>query len=474
MSDARLEIQRVRDAEELSRAGAGLFVRLARKAIADKGRFFVALSGGSTPKAMFKLLARPPLRVKVAWDRVEIFFGDERAVPPDHPDSNYRMTCENLLSGLPIPLDRIHRMEAEREDLDEAARDYQARMASAFDVKADGPPPVFDLAFLGMGSDGHTASLFPHTEALKPLDRWVVGNYIPELDSHRMTMTRAVFNRAACVAFLAAGKDKAERLAEVLEGPLDPDRLPSQGIRPSSGRLVWMADRAAAAELEGKAARKVRIAPSILSADFAKLGEQVRQAEEAGADRLHIDVMDGHFVPNLSVGTVIVKSLRRVTRLPLETHLMITNPEKYVEPFAEAGSDTIIFHQETTDDWRGLTDRIRGLGMGVGVTISPSTSADVLEEIIPEVDLVLVMTMDPGFSGQEFMEEMLPKIAWIRKCIDQFNPTCDLEVDGGMNESTAARAYDAGARVLVAGSAVFEHEAGIQDALDRLRAAVPQ
>lgn len=235
-----MEIQRVRDGDEFNRVAAGLFVQLAREAVNDRGRFFVALSGGSTPKPIFRLLTEEPLRDEVPWDRVEFFWGDERSVPPDHLDSNYRMACENFLDRLGVRGERIHRMAAEREDLDQAARDYQKEIAAAFGVSEDGPPPAFDLALLGMGTDGHTASLFPHTEALKPTDRWVVGNYVPKLESHRMTLTEAILNRARCVVFVVKGETKADVLREVLEGPVDPDRLPSQRIRPSAGRLIWI------------------------------------------------------------------------------------------------------------------------------------------------------------------------------------------------------------------------------------------
>ena len=242
MRQVQAEIQRVHDEVALSRAAAGLFVRLAREAVADRGRFTVALSGGSTPEAIFKRLTEPPFRDRVAWDKVEFFWGDERAVPPDHPESNFRMARENLLDRLPIASSRVHRMQAEREDIDAAAREYEAEIASALGVSVGGPAPKFDLVFLGMGSDGHTASLFPHTEALKPTARWVMAHLVPELGAQRMTMTAAIINQAACVAFLVKGADKADRLIDVLEGPADADRLPSQLIRPTAGRAC-LADR---------------------------------------------------------------------------------------------------------------------------------------------------------------------------------------------------------------------------------------
>ena len=345
MPDRGVEIERVTD-ETLGRAAAGLFVRLARGAVEARGRFAVAISGGSTPGPVLECLAAAPWSERVPWDRVELFWVDERSVPPDHAESNYGLARRALLGAVPVSPERIHRMPAEQADLEAAARAYQQEIAGVFGVPADGPAPAFDLILLGMGTDGHTASLFPHTEALRPTQRWVVVSAAKQVDAKRLTMTPAILNRARCVAFLVRGEAKAKRLSEVLEGPADPEALPSQMIRPVSGRLVWMVDRAAATRLKGSAANKVRLAPSILSADFARLGEQVEAAERAGADRIHVDVMDGHFVPNISIGTVVVRSLRKVTSLPLETHLMITDPDTYAQPFAEAGSDRIIFHQE--------------------------------------------------------------------------------------------------------------------------------
>ena len=364
-------------------------------------------------------------------------------------------------------------MPAEQADLEGAARVYQQEIAGVFGVPADGPAPAFDLVLLGMGADGHTASLFPHTEALRPTQRWVVVSAAKHLDAKRLTMTPAILNRARCVVFLVRGEAKAKRLWEVLEGPADPEALPSQMIRPVSGRLVWMVDRAAATHLKGSAANKVRLAPSILSADFARLGEQVEAAERAGADRIHVDVMDGHFVPNISIGTVVVRSLRKVTSLPLETHLMITDPDTYAGPFAEAGSDRIIFHQEVAGDAPALASKIRELGASPGIVINPETPAAAIAEVIPHVDLALVMTVHPGFGGQAFLEAMLPKISQVRRLIDADHPLCELEVDGGIEPATVPRAVEAGARVLVAGSAVFEHPGGIEAAMKSLRAAAP-
>ncbi len=253
MADRQDEIRIVEGEAELSLQAAEMFAQRATEAMNRRGRFTVALSGGSTPRAIHRRLTEAPFRNRIDWDKVEFLWGDERAVAPDHEDSNYRMARETLLDRVPTPPKRIHRMPAEREDLDAAAREYQAEIASACGVAADGDPPAIDLVLLGMGPDGHTASLFPHTEVLQPTGRWVVGNYVPKLNTHRMTMTPTLINRAACVVFVVNGEDKAAPLAEVLEGPPDAERLPSQLIRPSPGELIWLVDRHAAAKLNQRA-----------------------------------------------------------------------------------------------------------------------------------------------------------------------------------------------------------------------------
>jgi len=237
------------DAEAVSRAAAEEFVRRAAEAIPARGRFTVALSGGSTPRRLYQLLAGAPYRGQVDWGRVEVFWGDERSVPPDDKESNYRMAREAMLESLALSPGHINRMEAERADRDAAAREYQDDIAYAFGVDANGEPPAFDLILLGMGPDGHTASLFPHTAALGETKRWVVVNPVPQHHTERMTLTYPVLNRAREVLFLVAGADKAEPLAEVLQGPPDPQRLPSQRVRPADGQLLFFVDRAAAARL---------------------------------------------------------------------------------------------------------------------------------------------------------------------------------------------------------------------------------
>jgi len=216
----------------------------------------------------------------------------------------------------------------------------------------------------------------------------------------------------------------------------------------------------------------VKLAPSILDADFTRLGEQVAEAERAGADRIHVDVMDGHFVPNISMGAPIVQSLRRITRMALVTHMMISDPDFFLEEFVDAGSDSFLVHWEGANNLHRTVSRIKSLGKGAGVVINPATPAAVLEEILPDVDQVLVMTVDPGFGRQTFLHTTLPKIRRVCQMIERIKPGCDLVVDGGINEATAPLAVAAGANVLVAGSAIFAASEGISAAMDRLRAAI--
>jgi ribulose-phosphate 3-epimerase len=214
----------------------------------------------------------------------------------------------------------------------------------------------------------------------------------------------------------------------------------------------------------------VKLAPSILAADFARLGEQVAEAEKAGADRIHVDVMDGHFVPNLTMGPPVVKSLRPITRLPLETHLMITDPDLFLDAFARAGSDSFLVHWEGNANLHRTIQHIKSLGKKAGVVINPATPAAVLEEILPDVDLVLVMTVNPGFGGQHFLASTLPKINRMRQMIDRIKPACELELDGGIDPDTGKLGVAAGANVLVAGSSIFGSKDGVAAAMKRLAA----
>jgi ribulose-phosphate 3-epimerase len=220
-----------------------------------------------------------------------------------------------------------------------------------------------------------------------------------------------------------------------------------------------------------------RLAPSILACDFARLGEQIaeveRLADTYGVDRLHVDVMDGIFVPNISFGMPVLKSVSKVAKLPLETHLMIDRPERYLEAFVEAGSTSLLVHVEGADHLHRTVEQIKQLGVKAGVVINPATPIGVVEEILADVDLVLLMTVNPGFGGQKFIRSTLPKIERMRQMIHEYNIGCELEVDGGIDAETAPLAVSAGAGVLVAGSAIFGAADGIEAALKRLTAKAP-
>lgn len=233
------EIKVVPDPAALAAEGAERFVSAAGQAIAEQGKFCVALSGGRTPEAMFELLASDPYRSRVEWEKVQIFFGDERCVPPDSDQSNYHTAREALLRHVPIPGDNIYRIRGEI-DPNQAAIEYGRMLKEKFGEGG------LDLAFLGMGPDGHTASLFPGTDALQETKHRAVANFVPKFNAWRVTMSAPFINRARRVVFLVAGADKAERVSEVLEGPRDTDRLPSQLIRPTDGQLTWILDAQAA------------------------------------------------------------------------------------------------------------------------------------------------------------------------------------------------------------------------------------
>jgi 6-phosphogluconolactonase len=237
------------DAAALARRAAQYFVEMIGEAVGGRGRARVAISGGSTPKAAFQLLADPNQhwRGAMPWDKLDLFWVDERCVPPDDAESNYRMTREALLDHVPLQPDQIHRMEGELDPRTAAAR-YEAELRTSFQLDRTGSPR-FDLVALGMGPDGHTASLFPNTEAIHEMGRLVTANHVPQKDTWRVTLTWPVINHASSVFFLIGGADKAAVLTEVLTGPRDPERLPSQLIWPSSGILTLILDKAAAALL---------------------------------------------------------------------------------------------------------------------------------------------------------------------------------------------------------------------------------
>lgn len=216
----------------------------------------------------------------------------------------------------------------------------------------------------------------------------------------------------------------------------------------------------------------VKIAPSVLGADFSQLGEQIRAAEQAGADRHHLDVMDGHFVPNISFGPVVVEALRRHTQKPLEVHLMIEDPDRYLRSFADAGANTLIVHFEAVIHLHRTLQHIRDLGLKAGVAINPGTPVGALEEIAAEADLLLLMSVNPGFAGQRFIPSTIGKLQRLRLMLNQLRLTCEVEVDGGIDAATAPQVVAAGANVLVAASAIFNHPQGIAAGVTAIDRAV--
>jgi 6-phosphogluconolactonase len=250
VAESLIDLRVFPDGAELARAAAEEFSRRASEAIHARTRFAVALSGGSTPRRLFALLADPeqPFRDRIDWRAVHLFWGDERHVPPDHPESNFRMVRETLLDRVEIPAANVHRMRGEEPDATRAAALYEDELRSFF-----GDAPRFDLVLLGLGVEAHTASLFPGTAAVREREHWVAAPWIEKLGTFRITLTPAVFDRAAAVIFLVQGEEKAGALREVLAGNRDPDCVPAQAVHPQDGEILWLVDRAAARGLDTKA-----------------------------------------------------------------------------------------------------------------------------------------------------------------------------------------------------------------------------
>jgi len=214
-------------------------------------------------------------------------------------------------------------------------------------------------------------------------------------------------------------------------------------------------------------AQNIKISPSILSADFSILGDEIKSLEQAGADLIHIDVMDGHFVPNITMGPPIIKMVRKCTKLPFDVHLMISPVEKYIKAFADAGSDIITIHPEATDNLKRAVATIKSLGKKAGVSLNPKTPISALMDVINDIDLILIMSVNPGFAGQSFMSEVLPKVTELRKMINEKKLKIDIEIDGGINFETAPLAVKAGANILVSGTTIFS--GSLKDNIQKLR-----
>ena len=218
--------------------------------------------------------------------------------------------------------------------------------------------------------------------------------------------------------------------------------------------------------------RHIKIAPSILSADFSRLGEQVKEASDGGADAIHIDIMDGQFVPNLTIGSLVVEAVRPWTTLPLDVHMMVAAPDRFISSFVEAGADIITVHAEACTHLHRVVQQVRDSGAKVGVAINPATPIAAVEQVLADLDQVLVMTVNPGFGGQVFIESVVDKIRRLRELLDRREIPADLEVDGGINSDTARTAVDAGARILVAGSAVYNKQTSVAEAISGIRASI--
>lgn len=239
------KIEQVPDFEGLVRVAAQHIVNVSQETIANHGQMAFALAGGSTPKKLYSLLAGDPFRSQIPWGSIHFFWGDERHVPPDHQDSNYRMAREALLAHVPVPDDHVHRIPSEMQNAEEAADSYERELREYFQL-APGQNPRFDLILLGLGPDGHTASLFPGTPAVHDTTRLVAAPWVKKFSTFRITLTPAILNKANHVMFLVSGQDKAEALRSVLEGPYQPEVFPAQVIHPAQGQLIWLVDKEAA------------------------------------------------------------------------------------------------------------------------------------------------------------------------------------------------------------------------------------
>jgi 6-phosphogluconolactonase len=241
---ANAEVRILQDPAAIAKRAAEEFIKSANAAAKAKGAFSVSLAGGSTPKALYALLVSDALREQLPWDKIQLFFGDERHVKPTHPDSNFRMATEAMISKAPLRVEQVHRIKAENPDAKQAALEYEQELRSHFNL-ADGQAPPFDLVLLGMGNEGHTLSLFPGTKALRDNGHLVMRNWVGKLLCDRVTLTAPAVNNAAQVIFMVAGADKTLALKAVLEGPREPEQLPAQLINPKNGRLLWLVDSAA-------------------------------------------------------------------------------------------------------------------------------------------------------------------------------------------------------------------------------------